>query len=470
MIKKPLRRAILEFCNRYSTPILFARLQATAAGPRLVFGIAGADAAASLQALAELAFEDAFAALDVVDVSSADGVENLEHLFGQGGEWLFDPTLALRRAEAAAAAANALRGEGWTGRIGFEPKRRIFYLEDTAGGDWLNQFQVLLTEEAGRRGAEFVQPPQVLPALPGAGAPAVVDRLSCRQEVSAPAGRFAGFRFRLKPLIAAILGLGFLNMAEPAAAEPAVSELNGKLGASGGSLDGKGSGIGFGSVTAPLGHSFGLQLDAGAGSIDSNAYWGTGAHLFWRDPSVGLLGLTYSYHRWHDFDFGYLNPTNTPVVADAFMHRAGLEGEWYFSRFTLSGRGGYQDGTLNGDGYGQLKLKYYATDDLAVHTTADHFGGQNLIRGGVEYRPNLEVLSGLSLFAEGGYGSQDYAMGQAGIRLYFGKPTTLIGRDRRSDPEWLVPEETNAFVQQIKNMRRDQPYAVSTAAGGKGKD
>ncbi|WP_157199571.1 hypothetical protein, partial [Methylomonas koyamae] len=74
MIKKPLRRAILEFCNRYSTPILFARLQATAAGPRLVFGIAGADAAASLQALAELAFEDAFAALDVVDVSSADGV------------------------------------------------------------------------------------------------------------------------------------------------------------------------------------------------------------------------------------------------------------------------------------------------------------------------------------------------------------------------------------------------------------
>lgn len=101
-----------------------------------------------------------------------------------------------------------------------------------------------------------------------------------------------------------------------------------------------------------------------------------------------------------------------------------------------------------------------------MQATADHFGGQNLIRGGVEYRPNLEVLSGLSLFAEGGYGSQDYAMGQAGIRLYFGKPTTLIGRDRRSDPDSLVPEETNAFVQQIKNMRSNQRYAVSTSPVG----
>lgn len=469
MISKPLRRAILEFCNRYSTPILFARLEATAAGSRLVFGVAGADAAARLQAVAELAFAGAFAGLDVVDVSSVEYGQSLEHMIGQRGEWLFDPTLALRRAEAAVAAANALRAEGWSGRISFQPKQRTFYLADTAGADWCNRFRALLAAETGRLEVEFVQPPRVLSALPGAGTLAV-DRISCGQTLSAATGRYAGFRFRLKPLIAAILGLGFLNMVQPAAAEPAVSELNGKLGANGGSFDGKGSGIGFGSVTAPLGHSFGLQLDAGAGSIDSNAYWGTGAHLFWRDPSVGLLGLTYGYQRWNDFDFGFLHNNNTAVVADAFMHRAGLEGEWYLSRFTLSGRGGYQDGTVNSDGYGQLKLKYYATDDLAVHATADHFGGQNLIRGGVEYRPNLEVLSGLSLFAEGGYGSQDYGMGQAGIRLYFGKPTTLIGRDRRSDPDSLIPDDTNALVQQIKNMRRGQPYVVSTGVGGKGKN
>lgn len=239
-------------------------------------------------------------------------------------------------------------------------------------------------------------------------------------------------------------------------AEPAVNEPNVKLSAQGGSFDGKGTGIGFGSFAVPLSESFGLQVDAGAGSIDSSAYWGTGTHLFWRDPTIGLLGLTYSYQMWHDVDSSFRNSAQ-----DAYMHRGGVEGELYLSRFTLGARGGYQDGTLNGDGYGQLKFRYYATDDLALQVKGDHFGGLNLIRGSFEYRPDIKALPGLSVFAEGGYGTRDFGMGQAGIRYYFGSTTRLIERDRRSDPDSLITDDTNPFIHRVLDGRRDSPAPVA---------
>ena len=264
--------------------------------------------------------------------------------------------------------------------------------------------------------------------------------------------------FRPRSLIVPLLSLSFLGFCQTATAtDPAVSDLNFKLGAQGGSLAGLGSGLGFGSFTAPLGHSFGLQVDGGAGSVDSKAYWGTGSHLFWRDPSIGLLGLTYSYQRLNDVNFGYINNSNTSVVKDAYMHNVGLEGDAYLSRFTVGGLGGYQGGTVNSDGYGQLKLRYYATDNWSVQAIGDHFAGQNLIRGGIEYKPNFEVLSGLSLFAEGGYGTHDYGMGQAGIRYYFGKQASLIDIDRRSDPQWT---NYNSFFQQIYSVTHQVNYPV----------
>jgi len=176
------------------------------------------------------------------------------------------------------------------------------------------------------------------------------------------------FRFSLPPLIVTLFSLIILACYQPAAAsDPAVSDLNAKLNLQGGSLGAKDMGIGSGSLSVPLGHSFGAQIDAGAGAVDSKAYWGTGSHLFWRDPGIGLLGLTYSYQRWNDFDFGYLNNSNTTNIKDAYMHRGGAEGEFYLSRITLGGRGGYQEGTVKADGYGQLKLRYYATDNLSLH-------------------------------------------------------------------------------------------------------
>lgn len=259
------------------------------------------------------------------------------------------------------------------------------------------------------------------------------------------------------------LGLGVVcnpATADSAASEPAVSEPNAKFSLSGLSLDGRGATVAQGLFTAPLGHSFGVQIDAEGGLVNSEAYAGTGAHLFWRDPNVGLLGVAYSYQNWNNANFGYLNGV-TPIIKDLTLHRGGIQAELYLSRFTLSGYGGYQDGTAREGGFGHLVLKYYATDDLSVNITGDHLAGTNLIRGGAEFRPNFTAIPNLAFFAEGGYGSHDFGMAQAGIRYYFGKSTpTLINRDRRSDP-------IDLFVSSPQQLIQDQstPATPATPAG-----
>ena len=81
----------------------------------------------------------------------------------------------------------------------------------------------------------------------------------------------------------------------PARAEgPAVSALNGKASAEGGvtGTDGYSSGVGTakGSIAAPLGYNFGVQFDALAGTAFNSGFGGGTAHLFWRDPEIGLFG------------------------------------------------------------------------------------------------------------------------------------------------------------------------------------
>src|ERR1700742_519016 len=76
---------------------------------------------------------------------------------------------------------------------------------------------------------------------------------------------------------------------------PAVSGLNGKFSLESGieSSFGDATGVGLakGSITMPVGHAFGLQFDADAAAREGDAGGGGTAHLFWRDPAMGLLGL-----------------------------------------------------------------------------------------------------------------------------------------------------------------------------------
>jgi hypothetical protein len=84
---------------------------------------------------------------------------------------------------------------------------------------------------------------------------------------------------------------------------PAVDGINAKI-------DGYGGGSsrinGFygtnGSLSVPLAQQWGLQIDGGVGSAQGIGASAGGAHLFWRDPSIGLLGAYGSYLHWNGVD------------------------------------------------------------------------------------------------------------------------------------------------------------------------
>lgn len=102
---------------------------------------------------------------------------------------------------------------------------------------------------------------------------------------------------------------------------PAVSGLNGKIAILGGALDDDGFGALEGSFSAPLGMRFGFQGDAIVGISNGDFIGGGGAHLFWRDPTKGLLGVYGGYMHSED--------------VDSSVGRIGVEGEFYHQKLTL---------------------------------------------------------------------------------------------------------------------------------------
>lgn len=144
----------------------------------------------------------------------------------------------------------------------------------------------------------------------------------------------------------------------PGASLPAVDSLNAKVAAFGGAVDGTGLYGGAGSVSVPLGYRFGLQIDgivAGANlDVGGDASLaGTSGHLFWRHPSIGLLGLYGNY-----------------LHADAFggvdVFAGGVEGALYLGRFTLEGVVGAEGGDVDTRVFDVAKFSYYATDNLKL--------------------------------------------------------------------------------------------------------
>ncbi len=218
---------------------------------------------------------------------------------------------------------------------------------------------------------------------------------------------------------------------------PAVSGLNGKISLEGGALDEEGFAALKGSVSLPLGQRFGLQIDGSVGILDEEFIGGVGGHLFWRDPSYALLGIYGSY---------------TAVEAvDGDIARLGVEGEYYWNQFTLKGVIGaefididapvvYDETNL----FAFSDLSYYAMDNLELSVGHRYTGDKHALALGVEYQLDQQIFaSGVSLFAEGRIGEDDYQGAWAGMRMYLGDDKSLIRRHREDDPtDW---EEDNMF-------------------------
>jgi hypothetical protein len=183
-----------------------------------------------------------------------------------------------------------------------------------------------------------------------------------------------------------------------------------------------------GSVAFPIGHSFGLFTEGTAGSIGGYGFYQGGTNLYWRDPSLGLVGAT-----------GQIGHFNTSF-GDANFASGGANFEGYFGRFTpfaTVGVIGVQ--SLKAAGYGTIGAAYYPTDNLQLALSGIDYGGSSGVQGGIEYLLPLKVQGMATTVSVDGFaGNHGMSGAMARLTLLFGPKTannkTLIERRRQDDP------------------------------------
>lgn len=236
-------------------------------------------------------------------------------------------------------------------------------------------------------------------------------------------------RLNMGAVVALVSAFGATSLA----ADPAVSGFNAKLSIDGSTtrddiIGDNDTTLLSGSATMPLGERFGFQLDGVLGSTNGDNVQGLGGHLFWRDPSVALVGLT----------FGIADIDRGAAATDQKLRQIGAEAEFYINDFTIYASAGRQSGdnVLEGT-YGALGLGWYATDNLELaldlSTTPDN---DSITTVGLEWQPAFNAANNISIFADASVGSNDFESYSVGFRMYFGgSRTTLAGRHRYDDPK-----------------------------------
>lgn len=240
---------------------------------------------------------------------------------------------------------------------------------------------------------------------------------------------------------------------QPAPQLPAVDGFNYKIEGFGGSFGDQSFGGAKGSVVIPLGLQYGLQIDGAVGTLDSDVFGVGGAHLFWRNPSWGLIGLYASHTHWDKF--GGVGASN---VAGEF--------EYYMGRWSLQGVVGVEFGNnaslTIGDRrsgfitdsfdvqtrfFDNVNLAYYLTDNWQAFVGHRYVGGKNALALGTEISMSLGAGRMASIFAEGRVGEDDYRGIWGGVKFYFGqRDKTLIQRHRQDDPINWSPESLFTII------------------------
>lgn len=210
---------------------------------------------------------------------------------------------------------------------------------------------------------------------------------------------------------------------------PAVDGVNFKVSAVTGVIGGYANHMFIASVATPIPYfsQFGAQLDLGIGNYRSDYISAAaGLHLFWRDPSIGMLGI---YGDW-----GYVNPEHAG--------RVGIEGAYYSGPWTLDGVAGVTFGQhVLTQFFDEVDLSYYFTENLRGSvghrlTTRGHVANV-----GFEYMPVLGAANGWSVYGEAEAGEDEYYGAWIGLRYSFGSSSanSLMERDRQADPKVRIP-------------------------------
>lgn len=177
----------------------------------------------------------------------------------------------------------------------------------------------------------------------------------------------------------------------------------------------------------PYFNQFGAQLDLAIGSYRSSyTSAAAGLHLFWRDPSVGLLGI---YGDW-----GYVNPEHAG--------RVGIEAALYQGNWSVDALAGVTFGQhVDTEFFDEVDLSYYFTPDFKGSVGHRFTTRGNVGNIGFEYLASNGTASGWSLFGQAEAGEDDYYGAWIGLRYAFGGPSasSLIERDRQSGAMVRIP-------------------------------
>ncbi|MCB1464730.1 MAG: hypothetical protein KDJ90_20465 [Nitratireductor sp.] len=401
------------------------------------------------------------------------------------GDIVYDPTGGFERSRRLAGFAARLRealdrkvaGVYWSAewrtlyvvldikRYFASQKARIADLAGTEIAVWN-----MLRETCGESASDFVSSIRLGFEAPQ-GAVIPVDRKSYRVR---PSALMRAARKAAAPALGAAFGLSAMNAAqaqeiklppEVMSGLPAVSAVNGKIAFFGGRAanedltdPGFSSALqpenrGFmrgvmGSLSIPLGHSFGVQFDGLMGSLNERSASGGGVHLFWRDPGVGLLGVIGSSTTLKQqiaVDNGF---SSFLTDGDFHISRIGGEAEIYLNNFTIAATAGnqYVDADIptngqfnesNAEGFfGDIRLSWYASENLVFSVGAEQSPASDTAATfGVEYQPAFAGLSNMSLFFDGAYADEDQYRALAGVRFYIGESKSLMRRHREDDPQ-----------------------------------
>jgi len=245
--------------------------------------------------------------------------------------------------------------------------------------------------------------------------------------------------------------------------QPAVSSLNGKISYTGGDMDSNEGHNLEGSFSLPVSLRYGVQVDGLYSRVGGLDFYGAACHLFWRNPTVGLIG----------FAGGYLHRTGV----DAFQ--VGSEGEFYLGNFTFGAFVGV--GNIAYDMWvpfidtdvtkliGQLSINWYPLNDLRLGGIYNRSFDNDLFKANVEYQI---VVPGLVITAEFAIGDHNYEHWLVGVRYYFGAKKALRLRHREDDPQSLMPQilhslgvygaeynrKGNAYVKTVLGSLAGEPY------------
>jgi hypothetical protein len=225
---------------------------------------------------------------------------------------------------------------------------------------------------------------------------------------------------------------------------PAVSGINGSIEAAGGYAHGHsplgngGYGHIGGTLSIPLAHEFGAQVDALAATVDGISVLGAGGHAFWRNPATGLVGL-------------YGEALTADVGSDRLNKgRLGAEAEYYMDRLTLSGVAGYEFGNLHTrkGAFVETLAGYYATDDLKLSVGYGYGFAGNAGVARVDWQlPPTTGLANVTVFAEGRIGEGGYRSIIAGVKVPLGAaPKSLKDRQRQDDPPAWINSQPQAIA------------------------